>query len=94
MGARGTQTIDFGGSFVSEASVPVTGQGTILGTSACEAWVMEATTVDNDALAHKTLATLGQCYCESVVAGTGFTIRVLIPEAQATGTFKLQWVWN
>lgn len=94
MGAKGTATVDFGSSMSSVASIAVTGQASILSTSHVEAWIMEDSTAGNNALAHKTLGLFARCHCETIVAGTGFTITVLLAEVKATGTFILRWVWD
>lgn len=94
MGAKGSATIDFGASMSSEASVVVTGQASILTTSHVEAWIMEDSTSDNDAEAHRTLGLFARCHCESLVAGTGFTISLLLADIEATGTFVVRWVWD
>lgn len=94
MGAQGTATIDFGSTPVSEASIAVTGQGSIGSSSFAEAFLQDNSTGDNDAAAHKALAFLAKCYCDTLIAGTGFTIRVLMTDGSATGTFKVNWVWN
>ena len=91
----GTATVDFGSTPVSEASIAVTGQGGILTTSKVEAWVQEESTAGNSTTAHKALAFIARCYCRALVAGTGFTVDVLLMEgALATGTFKVEWVWS
>lgn len=94
MGAQGTSTIDFGASLISEATIAVIGQATILAASACEAWIMEQTTGDNGPTAHEALHFLSKVYCKTVVAGTGFTIHAMMTEGVATGQFTVNWVWN
>lgn len=94
MGAQGTATIDFGafpGS--NEATVTVTGQGTIASDSAAEAWIMAEATSDHTAKDHTFAALLIALTCGTVVPGTGFTINATSPE-KLQGTFALRWVWN
>lgn len=73
MGAQGTATIDFG-SFPgsSDASVTVTGQASILGSSLVEAWIFPASTTDHTADEH--MVETIKVFAHSIVAGTGFTI--------------------
>ena len=73
MGAQGTTTINFGafpGS--SDASVAVTGQASILGTSLVEAWLLPAATADHTADEH--LVETIKVVAGNIVPGTGFTI--------------------
>jgi len=92
--ATGTATIDFGafpGS--NEASVAVTGQAAISGTSKCEAWIMaDDTTVDHTAADHRYLAVFVGLTCGTPTAATGFTIYARSTE-KLQGTFALRWVW-
>lgn len=95
MGALGTATIDFGafpGS--NEATVNVTGQTGILGTSNVEVFIMadDSTSdhIDND---HRYIEALGTKFTAGTPsAGVGFTIYGRsIHKLQ--GTFKLRWIW-
>lgn len=91
---QGTATIDFGafpGS--NEASVAVTGQGSISATSKVEAFVMaDDTTSDHTAADHKYLPQIASFTCGTPTAGTGFTLYGRsIHKLQ--GTFTLRWVW-
>lgn len=69
----GTVEVDFGAfPGASDASVAVTGQTGILGTSLVEAWLLPADTADHTADEHwveKIRVMAG-----NIVAGTGFTI--------------------
>jgi len=90
----GTATIDFGafpGS--NEASVAVTGQGSILTTSKCESYVMaDDTTSDHTASDHRYFAALMGLTCGTPTLATGFTIYARSAE-KLQGTFALRWVW-
>ena len=92
--AQGTATLDFGafpGS--AEASVAVTGQASISGTSKAEAYIMgDDTTVDHTASDHRYVAAMIGLTCGTPTAATGFTIygRAL---DKMQGTFALRWVW-
>lgn len=91
---QGTATIDFGafpGS--NEASVAVTGQGSISATSKVEAFVMaDDTTSGHTAADHKYLPQIASFTCGTPTAGTGFTLYGRsIHKLQ--GTFTLRWVW-
>jgi hypothetical protein len=73
MGASGTTTINFGaapGTF--EASVAVTGQGSILAGSLVEAWIMPTATADHSADEH--LIDPPRIIAGTVSAGVGFTV--------------------
>jgi hypothetical protein len=73
MGAQGTATIDFG-AFPggSDASVTVTGQAGITGTSLVEAWLFPAATADHTADEHVVESI--KVVAGNISAGTGFTI--------------------
>ena len=92
--ATGTATIDFG-SFpgTSEASIAVTGQGTISGTSKAEAFIMaDDTTAGHTASDHRYAAAMIGLTCGTPVAATGFTIYGRCLD-NMQGTFALRWVW-
>jgi hypothetical protein len=73
MGAQGTTTLDFGAfPGKSDASVTVTGQTAISGTSLVEAWLYPSATSDHTADEHL-LETI-RVVAGNIVAGTGFTI--------------------
>lgn len=91
---QGTATIDFGtfpGS--NEASIAVTGQGSILATSKVEAYIMaDDTTVDHTASDHRYFSALIGLTCGTPTLATGFTIYARSTE-KLQGTFALRWVW-
>lgn len=93
--ATGTATIDFGafpGS--NEASVAVTGQGSILSTSKAEAFIMgDDSTVDHTASDHRYFSALVGLSCGTPTLATGFTIYARSTE-KLQGTFALRWVWS
>jgi hypothetical protein len=76
MGAAGNTIVDFG-SFPgsSDASVNVTGQATITGSSLVEAWIFPASTGDHSPDEH--LVETIKIVAGNIVAGTGFTIYAL-----------------
>lgn len=88
----GSATVDFTATGTDEASVAVAGQTGVAVDSIIHAWV-GGTTADNDADAHLLAARLLAVTIESVVAGTGFTIRVLNENNAATKTFNVYWEW-
>jgi len=94
MGAQGTAILDFGSTPAEEATVAVTGQGAIAGDSLCEAWFMKVDTADNTDEQHEEAAALCPLICESVIPGTGFTIRAMPIAALGTGQFQCCWCWN
>jgi hypothetical protein len=91
---QGTATIDFGafpGS--NEASIAVTGQGSILASSKAEAYVMaDDTTTDHSANDHRYFTALVGLTCGTPTLATGFTIYARSTE-KLQGTFSLRWVW-
>ena len=92
--ATGTATIDFGAApGANEASIAVTGQGSIAAGSVVEAFVMASdTTTDHTANDHKYLPSFADFTCGDVIAGTGFTIHGRAYE-KLNGTFQLRWAW-
>lgn len=73
MPGQGTIELDFGAfPGASDASIAVTGQSGILGTSLVEAWLFPKDTSDH--LADEHLLESIKVMAHSVVAGTGFTI--------------------
>jgi hypothetical protein len=93
--ATGTATINFGAHPGSnEASVNVTGQTSIAGTSKAESWIMaDDTTSDHTANDHKYLPQFASFVCGTPSAGTGFTIYGRSVH-KLTGTYALRWVWS
>lgn len=93
--AVGQATLAFGAvPGLGEASVVVTGQAAILGTSLVEAFFQEAVTGTNDAVQHRQAGWAIRLTCGAIVAGTGFTIFADVEEGFAVGDFTVQWVWN
>jgi hypothetical protein len=92
--AQGTATLDFGaypGS--NEASVAVTGEGSIQATSKAEAYVMgDDTSSDHTAADHRYLAGFVGLSCGTPAAGTGFTIYARSTQ-KLQGTFAVRWIW-
>lgn len=91
--AMGTATLDFGAfPGKTDATVVITGQGSILAGSAVEAYIAPAATVEHSADEHwveqiKVMA-------GSVVAGTGFTIYGGTDgKYRLYGRFNVGWVW-
>jgi len=93
-GNFGNIDINFGATPAEEATVAVTGQAAILATSHVEAWFMADTTVDNGIDEHREAAALCPLVVESVVAGTGFTIRAQPIAMLGIGTYKVHWSWG
>lgn len=90
----GTATIDFGAApSANEASVAITGQGSILITSKAEAYIMgDDTSTDHTAADHRYAAALIGLTCGTPSAGTGFTIYGRCLD-KINGKFTLRWVW-
>lgn len=91
----GSATINFGSSpGTAEATIAVTGQTLLSGSSKVETWIMETTTGGNTALDHRTLAALCRVTAGTLIAGTGFTIFAYLPLGKAVGTYTIQWAWS
>lgn len=90
----GTAEIDFGAHpGANEASVAVTGQGTISGTSKVEAFIMgDDTTTDHTAQDHRYVELWLSLTCGTPSAGTGFTIYGR-SDQKLHGKFAVRWVW-
>ena len=94
--ATGEATIDFGAfPGANEASIAVTGQGTILSTSFAEAWIMaDDTTSDHTANDHRYVEVIGTKFiCGTPTNAIGFTIYGRCVD-KLQGTFKIRWVWS
>jgi len=90
----GTATIDFGSTGANEASVAVTGQGSISATSKAEAWVMgDDTSSNHTASDHKYFTLFANLSCGAPTASTGFTIYSRSTQ-KMTGQFTVRWVWS
>lgn len=99
--ATGTATLDFGAfPGASDASLAVTGQGTIAAGSLVEAWLRPVATADHTADEHM-VETL-KIFAAAIVAGTGFTIsgvntsQLNEPTGKGTrlyGTWSVAWGW-
>lgn len=89
----GSTTISFGvfpGS--NEASVVVTGIGTIGASAKAEAFFMRSTSANHTVNDHSYAALFTGLTCGDVVASTGFTIYARSTE-KLSGAFTLQYVW-
>ena len=91
----GSATIDFGaypGS--SEASIIVTGQAAITGTSRVNAWIAgDDTSGSHTASDHRYVSTIMGLTCGTPSAGTGFTIHARALD-KLQGTWTVRWVWS
>jgi hypothetical protein len=91
---QGTATLDFGafpGS--SEASIAITGQGSISATSKAEAYIMgDDTSGTHTANDHRYASVLIGLTCGTPSAGTGFTIYGRCLD-KMQGQFQIRWVW-
>ena len=94
MPATGTATIDFGAApGSSEASVAVTGEAAVLGTSKAEAWIMgDDTTADHPASDHRYAAALIGLTCGTPTLATGVTIYGRCLD-KMEGDIAVRWVW-
>jgi hypothetical protein len=96
VGAQGTATLDFGAfPGATDATVAVTGQGSILAGSLAEAWIVPAATADHSIDEH--VVEELEVHARDVVAGTGFTIHGVSRangDTRPYGQFNVGWVWN
>jgi len=90
----GTATIDFGAfPGANEASIAVTGQASITGTSVVQLEVNgDDTTADHTAGDHKYFPLLVSFSHSTPSAGVGFTIYARCLD-KMQGTFKIRWKW-
>lgn len=103
-GAQGTATLDFGAfPGKSDASIAVTGQGSIVAGSLVEAWLRPVATADHTADEHM-VETL-KVVAGDIVNATGFTIygfnQSQLNESGAGdkgtrlwGLWTIAWAWN
>lgn len=93
-GNTGNAIVNFG-SFPGSntTSVVVTGQSTILSTSAVQAFLMTDATSDHTASDHQYAASLISLSCGTIVPGVGFTINATCLDTMQ-GTFECRFVWN
>lgn len=91
----GTAVIDFGSDpGTNEASIAVTGLGTISATSKVEAYIMaDDFTADKTANDHRYFSALASLTCGTPSAGVGFTIYGISLE-KLQGTFFIRYVWS
>lgn len=71
-------------------SVVVTGQTGITATTKVQAWIA-GSTADHDEEAHLLAKSLCDVAVTSLVAGTGFTLNLINPDATVRGLIKIYW---
>ena len=94
MSATGIASLNFG-TFpgAQEASVAVTGQGSILATSKAEAFFMgDDFTTDHSVNDHRYVGLFAGLSCGTPTAGAGFTIHARSTQ-KLQGTYQVRWVW-
>lgn len=91
---QGVSEIDFGAHPGSnEASVSVTGQSQITGSSKAEAYIMaDDTTSNHTASDHRYIGLWLSLTCGTPVSGSGFTIYGR-SDQKLSGKFSVRWVW-
>jgi len=89
----GTATVDFGAyPGASQASVVITGQGSITTSSFVEAWIRpQADTADHTVDEH--IVEQLKVTASEIVNGTGFTIHVECINGLSHGQWDVNWVW-
>lgn len=92
--ATGTASLDFGAyPGNSQASVAVTGQGSIVSGSLVEAWIRPAATADHTADEH--ILDPPHVVAANIVAATGFTIYGQAKPGQTLyGIYNIAWAWT
>jgi len=91
----GTAVIDFGATLTDEATLVITNMPAMKTTSRIIVFIEEDdTTSDNNAEAHKSLASFSTCHATSRVAGVGFTAAVRLWNGYASGTFKINYIYG
>lgn len=97
--AVGSVTIDFGDAPVkqTEASIAVTGQAAILGTSKIEAYMMPVDLAganghsEDEHMVENLKFTVP---VSTIIAATGFTIKGECTLGTTNGKFTVNWVWS
>lgn len=111
MAGQGTATLNFGAfPGVTDATVTITGQTGITGSSLVEAWIFPTATADHSADEH--WVDPPEVFAGNVVAGTGFTIYGVVKKRAEIGPvvdsqrirnidmptvygqWTIGWVWN
>jgi hypothetical protein len=95
LGATAKATLDFGTANppLREATLAITGQTTIGASPAITVWISgDDATATNSQENHKIAMRILSLTAESIIAGTGFTIRG-ISEGDISGTISLHWMW-
>lgn len=87
----GSATLDFTAAGKDMASVVITGQGAIAGTSKVEAWLRLVATADHSV--DDLLVDPIDVYAGDIVPGTGFTIYGVTRDFLRFGTYTIDWVW-
>lgn len=87
----GTTTADFGAApGTNNIVITITGQTSILNTSAVKAYIYATATATHNVIEH-TIVPIN-IVCGDIVAGTGFNI-YLSTDWRLTGTFTINWEW-
>lgn len=90
--ATGEATLDFGAfPGATDASIAVTGQGSIVAASHVEAWVRPEDTVEHNIDEHK--VDPPRVTVADIVAGTGFTIYGFANNNRHYGRWNIAWAW-
>jgi hypothetical protein len=90
--ATGTAILDFGAyPGATDASVAVTGQGSIAAGSLVEAWIRPVATADHSVDEHRVEEM--DIRADTIVAGTGFTIWGKTRNFRLYGQWTVAWAW-
>lgn len=92
MGQQISAVIDFG-TGAQEASVSITGLGSILATSFAEAFIMAESNAENSVDDHILASRYITLVCTVPVAATGFTVNAFC-EIGLKGKYNIKAVWN
>lgn len=93
--ATGQAIVDFGAFPGTDvATLAITGQAAILGSSLVEAWIDATVAATADHSPDEHLMGDLDVFCQSIVVGTGFTIKLVARgKNRAYGKWNVSWVW-
>lgn len=90
----GTSTLNFGAApGTNQVDLAVTGQGSIVSGSYCEAWLSSTPHADHNIEEMKLLAGKVGILAHTKSEGVGFTITATT-ELRLTGNINIDWVWT
>jgi hypothetical protein len=94
MSIMGRAVLDFGSTPTDIATVAITGQGGILGTSFVEAWIDPTTSATPDHSNDEHTMADFSVRCRDIIPGVGFTIQGDARSGLEMGKWNISWVWT